>query len=742
MATGDITACRILSTGWEAEIDIAGLAVGGAYVMDGGASPATLTEEATATVVFTVVSEGYNAAGVPGTKTRTVYGSRPRMKAYPDHEEAEEAVNAGTLTLTLALSEYIYADDKAGGAGTSGTNPTVTIAAGFYTEAAGDGGTANNAVTALAVTNNSAELYPKVIARWATVPYQRVVTTLGLEVVAFHRFAEHGKPVACVIFTGNDGTTTTTDPKAAMRKSSLADGLPCYASTFTASDYADNTVVTCNFVAYPWVGDENSLRRSADGTAGTLDLGPLPLLADPDDDYGVTVAVVDPVNGTDGSVEVAADIADIATAEAAPCLTIRRALVKIAAYNNTNHSRNNANAGIIYLKGFCNTDAGTSTAVTTDDAWVTVTRHSTVTKANAGLQYGSASGSFSTNRLRLYDLTVTPTTAAVLSGNASRFLWCDSVDCPASSQMTSTVFSGHGMTFNTFCTADKVDFPFANYATANLSALIRGCTATAARGWTNNAIYSTKVLLTSSLTCNSNGGNALSLASDNTIAAYSAALKAGAGIPASDNLGNDTAIVGCLIEVCTSTGAELYSMANSNDPPHNFTNKLAWHCTFVGQRSLIGYNEDPTYPHAISQLSLKHCIIRQFNTKHDVFATDGSLTSAWSVLYGVGWRGLHDESPSESFPANWFGADYTGSGSGGFVDDQAFTYPTDATGASAGGGDYHLAVASPCRARIADAEHLLIPFDLEGSAFVVNGAIGAYATPPVSGGGYRFWTYS
>jgi len=740
MATGDILACNILSTGWEAEVTIEGLSTGGTYLMDGTGDLTTL-DEATAKVVFTVVSEGYSSAGVLGTKTRTVYGSRPRMKAYPLHESAEERVDGSNVIVTLALSEYIYADDKAGGAGTSGVNPTVAIAAGFYTKTG-----VGNKSGAPSVTNASAEAYPKVIARWATVPYQRVTSSLDLEVVAFHRFAEHSKPVACVIFTCDDGTTApTTATQVAMRKSSLEDGLPCYAQAFTASDYLDNTQVTCNFVAYPWVGDEGAVRGSADGTPGALTLGPLLLLADSDDDWGVTVAVVDPVNGTDGSTEVAADIADLATADAHPCLTIRRALTKIAAFNASAYNQG-ADAGIIYLKGMVNPYLGTNTSKPTSVAWVTITRHPTVAKESAGLNRVTSAGSFYTTLVRLYDMTVTPGAGPVVTGNTSRLLWNDHIACPAAEQNSYSIFSGFALTYNTFCTADKVDCPFGNYSIYNKPDLIRGCTVTNAEAWqtANTMTVGPRVLLTSSLTSSASltAGGIICPPAENTIAAYNIATHCGTGVSIYDNFADNTAIVGNVIELSKAAGTELHAMAQSTDPPHHFTNKLCWHNTFTGQRSLIGYNEDPAYPHNISQLSLRNTVFRSIATKHDQFATDGTLTSGWSLLYGVGFWGVHDENPSGNFDFNWYGGNYLRESPVLYVDDQAFTYPTPISGTSTGGGDYHLSAESPCRARLLDAAHLLIPFDLEGSAFVVGGAVGAYATPPTSGGGYRFWTYS
>src|SRR5215510_15122063 len=127
MASGDILSTTILATGWEAEINIDLFSTGGTYNYGD-----TDTNVANAQCVFTVVSEGYTN-GVLGTRTRTVFARPAENKAYPNQAVHNERSNgAGGVIITVVLSEFVYTDDKAGGAGTSGTNPTVTIASGFY----------------------------------------------------------------------------------------------------------------------------------------------------------------------------------------------------------------------------------------------------------------------------------------------------------------------------------------------------------------------------------------------------------------------------------------------------------------------------------------------------------------------------------------------------------------------------------------------------------------------------------
>ena len=118
MATGDITAVRIAAEGWYAEIEIEGFATGATYDF-GWAEGNVPTAK---TPYFTVVSEGFDAAGNATTVTRTIYATIQQRKPYPDDAQNEESVVSGKLVFQAVLSEFVYDDDRAGGAGTSGAS--------------------------------------------------------------------------------------------------------------------------------------------------------------------------------------------------------------------------------------------------------------------------------------------------------------------------------------------------------------------------------------------------------------------------------------------------------------------------------------------------------------------------------------------------------------------------------------------------------------------------------------------
>src|SRR5512145_993495 len=185
MAAGDILSCTIDPLGWKATVVIEGFKDGGAYAWGFTTSANKINIPSAAKVVFTVVSEGYNSSGVLGTITRTIYGTETLRNPYPNEATLQETEAGGNLSIVIALSEPIYDDDNTG-VGKSGTAPTVSIAAGWYTDSGTGGSSApNNACTNLAVTNNSTLDYPKVIGNWAWPCYERVTADFAVEFVAF-----------------------------------------------------------------------------------------------------------------------------------------------------------------------------------------------------------------------------------------------------------------------------------------------------------------------------------------------------------------------------------------------------------------------------------------------------------------------------------------------------------------------------------------------------------------------------
>jgi hypothetical protein len=163
---GDIVAVRIAPEGWSAEFEIEGFAIGAVYnfgLTDG-------TVPTAATPYFTVVSEGFDSAGKPTTVTRKIHATIQLRKPTPDEDQNQERVTNGRLVFQAVLSEFIYDDDKNGGAGTSGTDPVFHAPAGWVRS----GSTPSRALVAGAVTNLSTLDYPVPIANWTRPDFERL----------------------------------------------------------------------------------------------------------------------------------------------------------------------------------------------------------------------------------------------------------------------------------------------------------------------------------------------------------------------------------------------------------------------------------------------------------------------------------------------------------------------------------------------------------------------------------------
>jgi len=129
-------------------------------------------------------------------------------------------------------------------------------------------------------------------------------------------------------------------------------------------------------------------------------------------------------NGSD-TTGVAADTANYATALATPCKTIKGAGVKIAAFNNTNHSRDTIDNGWIYLlKGWHIWGDG-SVGKTAAATWFTVTRATGL--ANGEARLWKTGTSLGLALVHGYDLDLYPTSAdtrVVFAGSGTG--WADS----------------------------------------------------------------------------------------------------------------------------------------------------------------------------------------------------------------------------------------------------------------------------------------------------------------------------
>ena len=729
-AVGDITAVRISDkdaySGWTAEVDISGLSTGGTYNFGLGVN----NEPSNAKMTFTVISQGYDDAGNTTTITRTIYGTNYVRKIYPNDAQANETDNGGSVTVLVALSDYIYSSDIVTG----------TISSSFYTQ-----GSDNNAVTNLAVVNNSAEAYPKVIANWSYPGYSRIAgSSFTLSSVAFHRSAQQGRPVRAVKYTcadthSNTVTTTVTVPSI---DETINDAVKVveYVGTISTETLTNGDTLTCNFQAYPWYGDSNSVLNTGDG----VNAMPTPLYApqyyllDKDNTYGVTIAVVDSVAGNNDT-GVAVDYASFDSLNPpAAFLNIYAAANAIAAYNNTNHSRNNTGAGVIYLKegshiwtGGTVTAGGQSLSI----PWLTVTKFPGTTRANVLIS--SASGTKQINEhLKLEDVKITNSTT--IGFNNMDTVWVHNSDVAPTGLATFYINTILYITNSQIWNNDELQ----TYSIENAArALIRGnSTMTALTtgiqpAYTvigNDFDFSGSVAISGDY-----NGQTVPVVSNaiyafNFISQFSST---GAIIgPLNSSIANafGTAIVQNILERATGTVTVVMQVAADGSTSNPVNNILIWNNSIIGQRLNMAYNDyalNDIGPAYRKSWSVKNNIFDDYNSVTDIDAHGGTPNASrygnHSVIHGAGFSG-------DVFLERTGAGGYTNKFSGlnsvlGSSLNPQYVNDKSVLGSGIGNGDYHLTASSPALNLISSGQALL-PYDIDGDLRHDNGfgASGAY----------------
>jgi hypothetical protein len=744
VAAGDITAVRVASAaahnGWVAEIDVdtgGSMAVGGTYAMGLGAN----NNPSTAKVALTVTSPGYDTTGAVTTIQRTVYGTVPMRKAAPNQAQNDEGVVSTTLTIRVALSDFIYTGDTV----------TAVIASGLYTQ-----GTATGAFSG-SVTNNSTLAHPKAVGRWAWPGWEKVTGDFLLEVVAFHRSAKDRKPLACVEVTVTDGTNTQTVKVTDMTVSTRdgASGAPktlVYAATIPVAGFTQGAVLTANFKAYPWVGDSGAVLDSSAGTAQPDErLGPMKLLCDRTGAYGGAFAVVDATNGNAStattwvaSSQSAAETA-YGLASSNSYQTLGHAVQAIKAYNNANYSRNNPGGGTILLTGNHSWPGVSPADQGAQDTWLTITRLSTKTRAQAVIDAGTNAG-LNTQLVKVYDITLSGSSTGQIRGSntTTNVLWIDYCDVNMTS--TSSIFTWkliHGTRNN----VTALGSGWTHFSTTKApAALVRGNVAPSSSAGTG--IRSDSYCLLGNNNHRPNvvqvGNNAASQQNslDNGVVAFNAFLNLNniwstvAFGGTSQTLADGIAIVQNLIEKVNGTTAIFQFYGDAIAAPSNHA--IIWHNTFAGERSNIGYNDAGSTAYLHVNYSQVGNLYEVWNNKDDTFPTaDGGRTGAWPVGHGVGARGNHKRASSDG-GSEWDG-EFSGlytvdGGTWSFVDNAANN--AGGGGDASGNGDYHLGGAATGN-QLMGAGAAVLPYDLEGTQRnTANGSAGVYEmNPPVASTG-------
>lgn len=221
---------------------------------------------------------GFNAAGEAVTRAGTLTITKRVRLPWPDHATLSED--------RAALSDYVYAGDVLSG-----------------------------------TTNNSGVVPLAPLAKWAIRDRKVIGNTLELELVATSRHVVAGEPVACVIFSATDGTTTvrqTVSASVVSGASSDKAAVQVYRASLDITSLAPGHV-RANAAVYPHYGSVMQVHDSALANI-TNGLRPLHFVKDVAKYTSPPIAVV-ATGGTSGGVVSA----DPAVARAAPFDTVASA---------------------------------------------------------------------------------------------------------------------------------------------------------------------------------------------------------------------------------------------------------------------------------------------------------------------------------------------------------------------------------------------------------------------------------
>ncbi len=744
MATGDIVGVTILGAdphnGWVAEVEVEGWAgEAGTITYDFGYSDIT-NQVSEGTVIFTVVSEGFNASAVLGTISRTVLGTREVRKAFPNEADADERDNAANLILRIALSDFIYNDDKDGGAGTSGTDPLVSFPAGtFSATVSGD----SAAAVAVVCTNNSTQDYSKPLGRWAFPDRSTVTSDFLLEAVFAHRHGMNGRPVAAVQFdaadqSANSSATITTSALTKTTRSTRGKIVSVYAATMDIDALDTGEVIDCNFKAFPFVGDNDATldsRTTGDGDdTNTENMGPFRLLNDKAGLFGDSFAVVDAISGNDGTGAAAAT-ASVAASN--PFLTISAAIIDIKAFNNTTYTRNTCDKGVVALKDNAAHiyDVTAFPVLANIITWMTIRsaagESASITSSN-GVKLLSGWVKFE----GLAEFSHAQAAGVIGNGASTSKLWFDEI-----LDISMTGAQSIGLTdeiFVTNCVLNRVVSGFAGFGTDRQPVTLFRGNDFSGVPYANTSEYRVffycllgntgKLKQVKVLTANA-GGHQIS---DNVISAFNnATLTGGVFIEkqgTADVPVKGVAYLGNIIEGISNAGSPI--LQEHDDGTDASFNVIFHHNTHVGERDNHGYNDTGSTPVIHRLWSEKFNSRKQFNTKGDIFITkNGGRTGNWMVAYKVGYLSNQSfEIESADFDGEWEGLDRV-------VSDQLYTDDQSEEGGNVGGGDYTPGTGSPLLTRIDSLTDVSLSFDLDGNAIAVNGNTGAVQPLAAVGGG-------
>lgn len=701
-----------------------------------------------------------------------------------------EMYNGTNLIVRIALSEYIYADDKNGGAGTSGTNPTVTIAAAWVTS----GGTPNNVATALSCTNSSAETYPLCLGQWDAIAgvrtADRVTGSFDMAFQAYHRLGVKAVRLTAAGLTSLYTAEAYVTSQTATVRSATGLYSSAYKTTIPIAGFTSGESIDLRAVVYPVVGDAAAVLDTDSYTTDTEEC------------RGRNKAtIVYNTTQTIRYVSPSGNDANDGLGTSTPYLTLGKAI-----------EASGGNATLIYLMAGTHLGFGKTITRRTTSEWVVVTPAPGESASTVTFQFAATNKTYRTQRLQFLAVTLdAASTSSYPDGEATGANFLRFKNCVFNSTVVGQIsptfsYRSYG-TYIENCTGDLsyANWRLAHYSTERNAYQLDGVVIDEGTGAATSCCDGVYRMVA----CDVNGRNginekpsaAASPTQENLVVAFnrfrnfdSTSQKIFVISSVSWQIADGIAIIGNVFEKTAGTSPLMSIAADSSSLPAK--NVIVWHNTLAGERANLAYNEFGGTARLRNQWSVKNNAFRDLNIKEWSFAqaitslTRVGTTATCTVTAGhglstgdimkmsnvspSGYNGNYQVTVSSStvftytmasdpgasgtggscgqhplrtgntgplygcgyegnvceinlFTARWLGLQSELVGNDGIAYTDNASYTGDGTGA----GDYHTAAGSQLDNRISTP---VIPYDMEGNTFPVTGFAGAYGETAGSSG--------
>jgi hypothetical protein len=652
-------------------------------------------------------------------------------------ETADESLSGGTLTLQAALDTEIYSDDTL----------TVSIASGLYTQ----GEVSTAATTDLACTNNSTMDYSdtKPVGKWLTPMYEvSIGDTYHLEVLAGNKFVKEKHPLAaikiiCADEHSNTASATVTDLTISTWGVGDGEKVQAYQADIDTTGFTDADTITCNFKAYPWVGDAAAVLDTSVGVDGVAApderLTPFIFVNGRNSSYtggfayvvtsgGSDPATVNYTNCTNGTAGVVYTTQAAAEAGAA-FATISKAEQCLKACHNqagfVTPTRNNPGGGVILLaEGTHDYPGGTTPASGDMATWVTIKPVSTAARAstiigdrvNAALQLNAA-------KIKVEGVTITAATALTFYGNSTDLLWVHNNLWNSTSASPIKTWKGVYATQNI---VTAMGYGFQWNGAHGPYFLIRGNTMPGNLDVDLHCVVGNRNVRYVRMT----ETTAVEQTSDRAIYAFNSNYALANQLGAT-NWGDTLNITGLMIVGNVVESLYVNGLMSLSTGTATSNNIMLWNNTFIGERVIIAYNWSATSMDVAASAKTNYSLI---GNSLDIWAIKTDTFQIYNFAHVLNWGPNHMLSswgnvirgPSPSVRSDFDGL-YSVWGQPAAVKD-GLQFVNDAslnTGTGLGNGNYRLKTGSTYLN--VSIGRSALPYDLDGKRRRIEADdVGAY----------------